>query len=89
MSDIAVPPTYNEPTLMWRMRRGDRQESQAVIDPCGAGARVVWFLNGHALGLRDFDDWTSAIQWCDQLRSQYAATGWRASDAVDSAPPRS
>jgi hypothetical protein len=83
MSDVAVPSSYNEPTLMWRMRRGDRQESEAVIDPRGIGPRVVWFVNGHPLGLRDFDDWATAIRWTEQLRSHYEAAGWHASDAVE------
>jgi hypothetical protein len=89
MSDLAEPTTYNEPTLMWRMRRGDHQESQAVIDPRGTTARVVWFVNGRPLGLRDFDDLAAAIRWSDQLRTQYAAAGWRVTDSVDrvSGPP--
>ena len=88
MDDIAVPSTYNEPTLMWRMCRGEGRQAQAVIDPRGASVRVVWFVNGRPLGLRDFTDWGSAIKWSDQLKSQYRVVGWRPLDDVDRSSPR-
>jgi len=82
MSEISLPPTYNEPTVMWRMRRSDGRHAQAVIDPTSRGARVVWFLNGNPLGVRCFDDWRGAVEWADRLRKHYWSVGWRLSDEV-------
>ena len=67
---------YDEPTVMWRMRRADLL-SHAVIGSRSDGAVVVWFLNGRPLGYRDFDDWTSALRWSDQMQAQNWAVGWR------------
>jgi hypothetical protein len=62
---------------MWRMRRADGQSSHAVIDARLSGVAVIWFVNGHPLGLRDFDDWTSALRWSEQMQAQNWAAGWR------------
>jgi hypothetical protein len=75
MSQIAS--TYNEPTVMWRMQRGDRQVAQGVIAPASDGASVIWFVNGRPLGMRAFSDWSSAIAWSDLMRDQNWAAGWR------------
>ena len=62
---------------MWRMRRGKDRWAHAVIGPLDRGARVIWFVNSRPLGVRDFDDWTSAIRWSDQMRDQNWKVGWR------------
>jgi hypothetical protein len=80
MSEIASPSTYNEPTVVWRMRHRDGRWAHAVIDPMNSGARAQWFVNGHPAGVRDFADWTSAIAWTDRLRAQQWTVGWRLSD---------
>lgn len=69
--------TYNEPTVMWRMRRGEAQVALAVIAPSATGANVVWFVNGHPVGMREFSDWSSAIAWSDRIRHQNWSAGWR------------
>jgi hypothetical protein len=86
MSDIALPSTYNEPTVMFRMRHADGRWAQAVIDPMNTGARALWFVNGHPLDVRDFADWTSAIEWTDRLLAQQWTVGWRLSDLVTEGP---
>ena len=68
---------YNEPTVMWRMRRADGLLSHVVICPRSDGAAVVWFINGRPLGYRVFGDWTSALSWSDQMQAQNWAVGWR------------
>jgi hypothetical protein len=77
MAKSRTASTYNEPTIMWRMQRGDRMTAHAVIAPTVAGANVVWFVNGRPVGMRDFDDWTGAITWCERIRHQNWAAGWR------------
>ena len=68
---------YEEPAVMWRMRRPDGATAHAVIGPRADGAVVVWFINGRPLGYRDFGDWTGAIRWSDQMQAQNWAVGWR------------
>ncbi len=65
---------------MWRMRRGDRLDAHAVIVPTEPGAIVLWFVNSRPLGMREFDDWTDAIAWCDRIRDQNWAVGWRVTE---------
>jgi hypothetical protein len=68
---------YDEPTVMWRMRRADGLTSHAVIRPLSDGAVFVWFINDRPLGYRAFDDWISALRWSDQMQAQNWAVGWR------------
>jgi hypothetical protein len=75
--DQPVSATYDEPTVMWRMRRGNAHFAHAVIGFQGSGAWVMWFVNGRPLGVRDFDDCASAIRWSDRLRAQNWTVGWR------------
>ncbi|MGE0363286.1 MAG: hypothetical protein AB7R67_21420 [Vicinamibacterales bacterium] len=65
------------PTVMWRMMRTDGQTAHAVIDPSSSGAAVIWFVNDRPMGIRDFEDWSGALRWSDQLQTQNWATGWR------------
>jgi len=77
MSEVILPSTYNEPTVMWRMQRANDSSAHALIDTVEGRPRVVWFVNGRPVGARYFDDWTGAIQWSDKLRAQYWTVGWR------------
>ena len=68
---------FDEPVVLWRMRRSGGLMSHAVIGPRSNGAVLVWFINGRAFGYRDFADWTSALRWSEQLQFQNWAVGWR------------
>lgn len=83
MTQLPAPLVYDQPTVMWRMRRADGLSSHAVIGPRPEGAVVVWFINGRPLGFRDFDDWASALRWSDQMQAQNWAVGWRLSPDGD------
>jgi hypothetical protein len=37
----------------------------------------MWFVNDRPLGIRDFEDWESAIRWSDRLQAQNWTVGWR------------
>lgn len=78
MSKPPSPTTYDEPTVMWTMSRPDGRSVQGVVRPDGRGASVFWLLNGVALGVRHFDDWSAAITCADRLKTQYESAGWRA-----------
>jgi hypothetical protein len=75
-----LPSTYDEPTVMWRMRRSDGLSTHAVIGLQGRGARVIWFLNDRPIGVRDFEDWGNAIQWSERMQFQNWTVGWRDAD---------
>ena len=72
-----MPPTYDEATVMWRMQRGHSLHAHAVIGVTASGTVLVWFVNGHPLGFRDFSDVGAALRWSDQLQAQNWAAGWR------------
>jgi hypothetical protein len=59
------------------MQRDSGLLAHAVMDARADGAAVIWFVNGHAVGRRDFDDWTSALAWSDRLQHQNWTVGWR------------
>ena len=86
MSEIASPSTYNEATVMFRMRHADGRWAHAVIDPMTSGARALWLVNGHPLVVRDFADWTGAIAWTDRLRATQWTLGWRVSEIITEGP---
>lgn len=73
------PRLYDEPTVMWRMRRSVGLFAHAVIGVWTSRPVLVWYINGCPLGYRVFDDWTEAIRWSDQLQAQNWAAGWRLS----------
>jgi hypothetical protein len=79
--------TYDEPTVMWRMRRGSGLSTHAVIGSSGDGAYVMWYLNGSPVGVRNFEDWTSAIEWTDRMQFQNWTVGWRLAQETDDALP--
>ncbi len=81
--EISSPLVYDEPTVMWRMRRAGGLVSHAVLDP--RANLLVWFVNDRPLGCRDFSDISSALRWSDQLQAQNWATGWRLAPDDDTA----
>ena len=76
MADTVHPLIYDEPTVMWRMRRPG-QSAHAIIGSHTDGAILVWFLNDRPAGYRTFGDWSSALRWSEQLQAQNWAVGWR------------
>jgi hypothetical protein len=59
------------------MQRPGGSLCHTVIRPRADGALVVWFINGRPLGFRDFENWSSALRWSNQLQAQNWAAGWR------------
>jgi len=77
VSNITGPLVYDEPTVMWRMRRSADMLAHAVIAVTDSQPVLVWYVNNRPLGSRTFDDWTDAVRWSDQLQAQNWETGWR------------
>jgi hypothetical protein len=71
-----TPLVYDQPTVMWRMQRAE-MSCYALIAPRPDGASVVWFVNNHPVGRRDFGDCGAALSWCDRLQMQNWSAGWR------------
>ena len=87
---MPMPFTYDEPTVIWRMHRGEGASTHAVIGPEGAGAWVMWFVNGRPMGVRDFSDLggRDSVVRADALQNW--TVGWRTEpDSDDACPPRS
>lgn len=78
MRETPTQSVYDEPTVMWRMRRGNGLQAHAVIGARdGGGTVLVWFINDRPFGFRDFEDLGAALRWSDQLQAQNWAAGWR------------
>ena len=86
MKRTSIGSTYDEPTVMWRMRRGSSLSTHAVIGSTGDGAYVMWYLNGSPVGIRSFDDWTNAIEWTHRMQFQNWTVGWRIVETDDVLP---
>ncbi len=72
---------------MWRMERHDGRSAHLVLGLTGHDVWVAWFLDNRAIGMRDFTDLGSAIQFSDSMQSQNWAVGWRLVDDVDDRLP--
>ena len=88
MSETPTQPNYDQPTVLWRMKRADGLMAHAVVDAHASRAIVTWFVSGRPLGSRDFGDWASALRWCDQLQVQNWSVGWRLESEHDDLPTR-
>ena len=86
MSEMPTHQGYDQPTVLWRMKRADGLISHAVVDVRASRAIVTWFVNHRPLGSRDFGDWASALNWCDQLQVQNWSVGWRLVSEHDDLP---
>ena len=76
MSDAPTKSTYNEPTVMWRLRHLDGRVAHAVIIPNRSKASALWFILGSPQKARDFKNWHDAIQWVDDELTTLLISGW-------------
>lgn len=86
MQKLPIPATYDEPTVMWRMRRGENLTTHAILRPRGSHAWVTWYVNEHPIGVREFEDWSAALQWADRMHFQNWTAGWRPVLEYDDVP---
>jgi cytoskeletal protein CcmA (bactofilin family) len=84
--NITVKSTYNEPTVMWRMRHPDGRSAHTVIAPKGPETLAVVFVNDDLKGVRDFKTWDSAIRWTEQMSIQLEVMGWQFADSISRNP---
>ena len=69
--------TYNEATVMWRLRHADGRSAHAVILPTGSRVFAFWFLLGEAQDSFSFNNWHDAIRWTTAARARLWLEGWR------------
>jgi len=80
MPKRSAPTTYNEPTVMWRLRHPAGQSARAAVIPIGDTATALWLIDDLAQDAKGFDEWTSAVTWVEEVRADLIAMGWRDSD---------
>jgi hypothetical protein len=73
---VALKSTYNEPTVMWRLRHLDGRTAHSLIVPNRAKASALWFIEGVPQKARDFRTWRRAIEWLDDELTTLQISGW-------------
>ena len=68
--------TYNEPTVMWRVRHPDGRTAHALIIPHRATASALWSIGDMPEKARDFRTWRAAIEWLDDELATLEISGW-------------
>ena len=69
--------SFDEATVMWRMQRPDGRRSHLVLGREPNVIWGVWFLNETPLGIRNFSDLATAVEWADRMQAQNWSIGWR------------
>jgi hypothetical protein len=73
---VSLKSTYNEPTVMWRLRHVDGRLAHALIVPNRTKASAIWFISDVPQKARDFRNWRGAIEWLDDERTTLETSGW-------------
>jgi hypothetical protein len=73
---MAQAETYNEATVMWRLRHPDGRSAHAVIVPTGSTASAFWFMLSTPQASLDFNDWRDALAWATEVRARLYLDGW-------------
>jgi hypothetical protein len=69
---------YDEPTIIWRMKRG-RSIAHATILP-GAPATVTWFFDGTMDRAENYATIDLALARAEQIRGILERDGWAPAD---------
>jgi hypothetical protein len=68
--------TYAEPTIVWRLRRGDRSTARATVLPHGFGCSLIWWVNEQCEGAVECTDWTDALTKAGDVRDALRRIGF-------------
>lgn len=80
-----LPPTYAEPTVMWRLRHSeDGRGAYSVIVPRRSKITAGWFSQGILQESRDFATYHTAIRWLEHKLEMLQLHGWQVEDSSDS-----
>jgi hypothetical protein len=69
------------------MQRAEGLSAHLVVGYDGPIVWVAWFLNDRPLGLREFNDVGSALDFSDRMQFQNWSVGWRLVADRDDEPP--
>lgn len=76
MANSGMTSTYEEPTVMWRVRHKDGRSAHAVIVPRGTKTVAVWFIHGTAQESREFRTLHGAVRWLERELLKLQVWGW-------------
>jgi hypothetical protein len=71
--------TYDEPTVIWRLKRG-RSIAHATIIPGATVTTVTWFFDGSMDRAENYDTLDLAVARAEQIRSILERNGWTLAD---------
>jgi hypothetical protein len=67
--------TYTDPTVIWRLRRGDRT-AYATIIPHTMQTTLVVHVGEGIEDAEDFLEWSGALERADVVRTRLLNDGW-------------
>ena len=68
-------PNLSDPTVLWRMRRGDAT-AHATIFPGDTQTTITWFFNDVMDRAENYDSLELALARADQIRGVLLRDGW-------------
>jgi hypothetical protein len=78
--------TYAEPTIAWRLRRGDGSTARATVLPHGFGCSLIWWVNERCEGAEEYADWTDALTKAGDVRDALRRIGFVDADDEGQGP---
>jgi hypothetical protein len=66
---------YDEPTVIWRLKRGS-SVAHATIIPGAGQAAVSWFFDGTMDRIENYDSVELALARADHIRGVLERNGW-------------
>lgn len=76
MPERPTPSTYNEPTILWRMRHPSKGGAHGVIVPGQPYTTVLWCVCGLIQDTVEFREWKQAIIWLNAVSRRLQGEGW-------------
>jgi hypothetical protein len=67
--------TYSDPTVVWRMKRGDSR-AHATIFPGAPHTTVAWFFDGTMDRAENYDSLDLAVARAEHIKGVLAGDGW-------------
>jgi hypothetical protein len=87
MAQLPLKSTYDEPTVMWRLRNSDDgRRAYAVIVPHGSKATAGWFSQGILQESRGFETWHDAMRWLEDKLATLQMHRWHGENPPNNKP---
>lgn len=79
---------YTEPTVLWRLRRGETR-AHATIFSTPDQATVAWFFDDTMDRIENYETLELALARADDIRGVLLRDGWREEPEPESPKPKS